>query len=99
MARWRTHLPPDVYLNARLVDRLHRSAGGAIEFRYDESWLNWEGALPISLPLPRTVTGRSIHSIDKRFNERFYLVNNAFGNCTTLSEFWTCIHDSNNVVP
>ena len=52
MARRRTHIPLDVYLNARLVGRLHRSAGGAIEFRYDESWLSWEGALPVSLSLP-----------------------------------------------
>lgn len=52
MARRRTHIPLDVYLNARLVGRLHRSAGGAIEFRYDGSWLNWEGALPVSLSLP-----------------------------------------------
>ncbi len=52
MARRRTHTPLDVYLNARLVGRLHRSVGGAVEFRYDESWLNWEGALPVSLSLP-----------------------------------------------
>ncbi|MDE0153144.1 MAG: type II toxin-antitoxin system HipA family toxin [Gammaproteobacteria bacterium] len=52
MARRRTHIPLDVYLNARLVGRLHRSAGGAIELRYDESWLDWEGALPVSLSLP-----------------------------------------------
>lgn len=52
MARRRTHTPLDVYLNARLVGRLHRSAGGAIEFRYDGSWLDWEGALPVSLSLP-----------------------------------------------
>lgn len=52
MARRRTHIPLDVYLNGRLVGRLHRSAGGAVEFRYDESWLSWEGALPVSLSLP-----------------------------------------------
>lgn len=52
MARRRTHIPLDVYLNARLVGRLHRSTGGAMEFRYDENWLSWEGALPVSLSLP-----------------------------------------------
>lgn len=52
MARRRTHIPLDIYLNARLVGRLHRSAGGAVEFQYDENWLNWEGALPVSLSLP-----------------------------------------------
>lgn len=52
MARRRTYIPLDVYLNARLVGQLHRSAGGAIDFRYNESWLDWEGALPVSLSLP-----------------------------------------------
>lgn len=52
MARRRAHVPLDVYLNARLVGQLRRSAGGAVEFRYDGDWLNWEGALPVSLSLP-----------------------------------------------
>ena len=52
MARRRTRIPLDVYLNSRLVGQLRRSVGGAIEFQYDENWLNWEGALPVSLSLP-----------------------------------------------
>ena len=52
MARRPTRTPLDIYLNARLVGQLRRSVGGAVEFQYDESWLNWEGALPVSLSLP-----------------------------------------------
>lgn len=52
MARKRTRIPLDVYLNARLVGRLRRLASGAIDFQYDESWLDWEHALPISISLP-----------------------------------------------
>lgn len=52
MARPRTRRPLDIYLNSRLVGRLHRQASGAIDFRYDDAWLAWEHALPISLSLP-----------------------------------------------
>ena len=52
MARRRVRLPLNVYLNARLVGRLRRLASGAIDFQYDQSWLDWEHALPISTSLP-----------------------------------------------
>lgn len=52
MARKRTRIPLNVYLNARLVGRLRRLASGAIDFRYNESWLDWDHALPISISLP-----------------------------------------------
>ena len=52
MVRKRTRLPLNVYLNARLVGRLRRLASGAIDFQYDQSWLDWEHALPISTSLP-----------------------------------------------
>ncbi len=52
MARIRTHVPLNVFLNGRLVGQLSKSPGGAIDFRYHGSWLNWENALPISLSLP-----------------------------------------------
>lgn len=52
MVRKRTRAPLNVYLNARLVGRLRRLASGAIDFQYDEGWLNWEPALPISVSLP-----------------------------------------------
>jgi serine/threonine-protein kinase HipA len=52
MARPRTRIPLNIYLNARLVGRLRRQASGAIDFQYDPSWLLWEHALPVSLSLP-----------------------------------------------
>jgi len=52
MARPRTRVPLDVYLNGRLVGRLRREASGAVDFRYDQSWLGWESAIPVSLSLP-----------------------------------------------
>ncbi len=52
MARPRTRIPLNVYLNARLVGRLRRQASGAIDFQYDPGWLLWEHALPVSLSLP-----------------------------------------------
>lgn len=52
MARRRTRIPLNVYLNARLVGQLRRQASGAIDFQYDPDWLAWEHALPVSLSLP-----------------------------------------------
>ena len=52
MARKSANIPLDVYLNARLVGRLQRETSGAIEFQYDQSWLDWEDTFPVSLSLP-----------------------------------------------
>lgn len=52
MARRRRHVPLRVLLNDRLVGHLHKAPGGEIGFRYDESWLAWQPALPVSLSLP-----------------------------------------------
>jgi serine/threonine-protein kinase HipA len=52
MARPRTRVPLDVHLNGRLVGRLRREASGAVDFQYDQSWLSWESAIPVSLSLP-----------------------------------------------
>ena len=52
MPRRRQHAPLRVYLNNRLVGHLLKEPGGAIAFRYDESWLGWENAIPVSLSLP-----------------------------------------------
>jgi len=41
-----------VLLNNRLVGFLDKEPGGAVSFRYDEDWLSWEHALPVSLSLP-----------------------------------------------
>jgi serine/threonine-protein kinase HipA len=52
MPRRRQHEPLRVYLNNRLVGHLTKAPSGAISFTYDESWLGWEHALPVSLSLP-----------------------------------------------
>ena len=52
MARRRTRIPLNVFLNGRLVGRLRRQASGAINFEYDGTWLAWEHAIPVSLSLP-----------------------------------------------
>jgi serine/threonine-protein kinase HipA len=52
MAKRRTRLPLNVFLNARLVGQLQRESSGAIEFKYDAEWLAWDPAMPVSLSLP-----------------------------------------------
>lgn len=52
MARPRTRISLNVYLNARLVGKLRRQTSGAIDFQYEPEWLSWEHALPVSLSLP-----------------------------------------------
>lgn len=41
-----------VYLNARRVGLLERAANGAVFFSYDQDWLAWEHAMPVSISLP-----------------------------------------------
>lgn len=45
-------IPLNVHLNARLAGGLRRESSGAIDFQYDESWLNREDTFPASLSLP-----------------------------------------------
>ena len=52
MPRPRRYRPLGVFLNGRLVGHLGREASGAIDFRYDPDWLNWDSAFPVSLSLP-----------------------------------------------
>src|SRR4051812_6993896 len=52
MPRKRQHTPLRVLLNNRLVGYLLKEPGGAIEFRYDPSWLRREQAFPVSLSMP-----------------------------------------------
>lgn len=52
MARKRSRTPLNVFLNGRLVGRLTKETSGAIGFRYDPSWLDWEHTFPVSLSLP-----------------------------------------------
>jgi serine/threonine-protein kinase HipA len=46
------HEPLNVFLNSRLVGQLRRATSGATSFQYDQSWLEWESVLPVSLSLP-----------------------------------------------
>lgn len=43
-----------VYLNARRVGVWERASSGAISFRYDDDWLSWKDAMPVSISLPLT---------------------------------------------
>ena len=52
MPRKPTNAPLRVLLNNRLVGRLLKEPGGAISFRYDQSWLSWGNTFPISMSLP-----------------------------------------------
>jgi serine/threonine-protein kinase HipA len=52
MARRAAHAPLDVYLNGRLVGRMRRESSGAVDFQYDQSWLGWNNAIPVSISLP-----------------------------------------------
>ncbi|WP_171096749.1 MULTISPECIES: type II toxin-antitoxin system HipA family toxin [unclassified Ruegeria] len=52
MARHRRSGTMRVLLNGRLVGILRLSGSGAISFAYDQDWLSWEHAMPISLSLP-----------------------------------------------
>ncbi|HTU56274.1 MAG TPA: type II toxin-antitoxin system HipA family toxin [Acetobacteraceae bacterium] len=52
MPRRRQHAPLRVHLNQRLVGHLLKEPGGAIGFRYDDGWLGWKNAIPVSLSLP-----------------------------------------------
>jgi len=52
MARPRQHTPLRVLLNNQLVGQLLKEPSGAIQFRYDESWLVKRNAIPVSFSLP-----------------------------------------------
>jgi serine/threonine-protein kinase HipA len=55
-----------VLLNGRQLGWLHRAANGGIEFRYDQAWLDWDYAIPVSLSLPlgdRTFTGADVTAV------------------------------------
>lgn len=65
MARARLE-PLNVFLNSRLVGQLRRETSGAISFQYDQSWLEWEFVLPISLSLPpreQTYSGAPVTAV------------------------------------
>ncbi|WP_306043791.1 HipA N-terminal domain-containing protein [Mameliella sp. MMSF_3455] len=52
MGRRPAYAPLRVYMNNRRVGTLSREASGAIGFSYEEDWLGWQHAMPVSLSLP-----------------------------------------------
>jgi len=52
MAPKRTRIPLNVLMNGRMVGVLRRATSGAIDFQYDQQWLDWENTFAISLSLP-----------------------------------------------
>ena len=52
MSRPRQHTPLRVLLNNQRVGQLLKEPSGAIQFRYDESWLAKNNAIPVSFSLP-----------------------------------------------
>ena len=52
MPRRARNEPLSVFLNSRLVGQLRRETSGAISFQYDEAWIQWPSAFPVSLSLP-----------------------------------------------
>lgn len=52
MAKAKTRAPLQVLLNGRRVGTLRREASGAIDFQYEDDWLAWEHAMPVSLSMP-----------------------------------------------
>ena len=46
MAKKPTHIPLDILLNGRKLGQLGREVSGAIEFQYDQSWLEWQHTFP-----------------------------------------------------
>ena len=66
MGRSRAHIPLNIFLNNKFVGRLIKQSSGAIEFKYDDTWLAWEYAMPISLSLPLRTTpfrGQTVTSV------------------------------------
>ena len=52
MARRKLNAPLSVVLNGRDVGILTKASSGAIGFRYGQTWLEEENAIPVSLSLP-----------------------------------------------
>lgn len=52
MRRPRRNPPLSVILNGRLVGEIAMASSGAVSFQYDQTWLDWEYALPVSRSLP-----------------------------------------------
>ncbi len=42
----------NIFLNSRSIGQVTRSARGVVEFKYDDAWLHWPEAIPLSLSAP-----------------------------------------------
>jgi serine/threonine-protein kinase HipA len=51
MARRKAHVPLNVLVNNRMVGRFDKEASRAVSFRYNQSWLDWQHAFAVSIPL------------------------------------------------
>jgi len=66
MGRRKAHPSLNVLMNNRLVGRLKKATSGAISFQYDESWVDWEPAIPLSISLPvqsKAYTGAGVLAV------------------------------------
>jgi serine/threonine-protein kinase HipA len=52
MAKKVGRIPLNIFVNGRLVGQLRRATSGAIDFQYDQGWLDWEHTFPVSMSLP-----------------------------------------------
>ncbi len=59
MSRTKTYAPLRVFMNGRAVGVLTKSPRGETVFLYDTDWLEWEGAMPVSLSLPLQERGHN----------------------------------------
>lgn len=66
MPRRPAHIPLKVVLNGRHVGMLSRRSSGATEFAYEEKWLDWRHAIPVSLSIPlsdETYRGGAVNAV------------------------------------
>ncbi len=66
MGRKRSYEPLNVFFNTKLVGQLIREKSGATRFTYDQRWIEWEHAMPVSISLPLrddTFTGAAVLAV------------------------------------
>ncbi|MCF6220914.1 MAG: type II toxin-antitoxin system HipA family toxin [Robiginitomaculum sp.] len=68
MSRRRTYAPLKVLLNGKHVGVLNKASGGDVSFKYDQKWLDWEHAMPVSLSLPLQTTPHRGASVSAYFD-------------------------------
>ncbi len=68
MSRTKTYAPLHVFMNDRPVGVLTKYPNGATVFLYNPLWLEWEGAMPVSLSLPLQDRGHSGAAVTSFFD-------------------------------